>query len=47
MILDVRRPGEIAAGSIGAGLGVPLHELPRGRDEIPRDVELVVVCAGG
>ena len=47
VVLDVRRPGECAAGAIPGSLKIPLDEL-RGRlGELPRDREIVVHCQSG
>jgi NADPH-dependent 2,4-dienoyl-CoA reductase/sulfur reductase-like enzyme/rhodanese-related sulfurtransferase len=46
-ILDVRTPGEFAAGALPGAVNIPLGEL-RGRlHELPRDREIWVHCAGG
>jgi NADPH-dependent 2,4-dienoyl-CoA reductase/sulfur reductase-like enzyme/rhodanese-related sulfurtransferase len=46
-VLDVREPGEWAAGHHERALHIPLHQV-RGRlTEIPRDRPLAVYCAGG
>lgn len=47
VVLDVRNPGELAAGAIFRARHVPLAELPRRIEEIPRDRPVVVYCAGG
>ena len=46
-ILDVRTPREWAAGHIAGSLNIPLSRLRDQLDEIPRDGQLVVQCAGG
>lgn len=46
-ILDVRTPREWAAGHIAGSLNIPLSRLRDQVDEIPRDGQLVVQCAGG
>ncbi len=47
ILLDVRNPEEVAAGTIGGSKLIPLPEL-RGRlKELPRDKEIIVFCAVG
>ncbi len=46
-ILDVRRDDERARGGIAGSLHVPIHELERRMDEVPRDTEVWVHCASG
>jgi NADPH-dependent 2,4-dienoyl-CoA reductase/sulfur reductase-like enzyme/rhodanese-related sulfurtransferase len=46
-LIDVRTPGEFAAGRIPGAINIPLEEL-RGRiDEVPRDRPVVVHCQVG
>ncbi len=47
VLLDVREPHEHAAGHIEGAVNVPLSELRRRVDEIPRDREVWVYCAAG
>ena len=47
LVLDVRAPGEHAAGHMEDVLHVPLGELAKRLDEIPGDRSVVVHCAGG
>ncbi|MGE5131609.1 MAG: rhodanese-like domain-containing protein [Gemmatimonadota bacterium] len=47
VVLDVRNTGERAAGAIEPSLHIPLAELPRRLDEVPRDRAVVVYCAHG
>jgi rhodanese-related sulfurtransferase len=47
MLLDVREPHEYAAGHLEGAVNVPLSELRRRVDEIPRDREVWVYCAAG
>lgn len=47
LILDVRGDGERAQGSLAGSLHVPLQELSRRLDEVPRDRQLILHCAGG
>jgi hydroxyacylglutathione hydrolase len=46
-IVDVRRPGEWAAGHIAHAVHIPLSELPARSGELDRSLPLHVVCAGG
>ncbi|MBV8331820.1 MAG: sulfurtransferase [Candidatus Eremiobacteraeota bacterium] len=47
VLLDVRLAQELAAQAFDGALHVPMHELPRRLDEIPRDRTIVVMCAHG
>ena len=47
LVLDVRNAGERETGAIDGSLHIPLNQLARRVDEIPRDRPLVVHCAGG
>jgi len=42
--LDVRPAGEFEAGHIEGAISIPLEEIGRRRDELPRDKEVVVYC---
>lgn len=43
-VLDVRRPDEVATGSVPGAINIPLPEL-RGRlRELPRDRDILIVC---
>jgi rhodanese-related sulfurtransferase/DNA-binding transcriptional ArsR family regulator len=44
--LDVRPPDEFAAGHIPGALSIPLEELERRLDELPRKREIVAYCRG-
>jgi len=46
-LLDVRREGEAQMGKIEGSANVPLNHLEERLDEIPRDREVTVYCAGG
>ncbi len=48
-VLDVRRPAEFAAGHIEGALNIPVHELAKRIEELPGDVDTVIVvyCQGG
>ena len=45
-VLDVRPPEEYAAGHLPGALSVPLRELERRLEELPRDREIVAYCRG-
>lgn len=45
-LLDVRPPEEYAAGHIRGAVSMPLAELERRIDELPRDRLVVAVCRG-
>jgi hydroxyacylglutathione hydrolase len=47
MIVDVREPSEYAAARIPGAVSIPQADLATRLDEIPRDRELLIVCAGG
>lgn len=46
-VLDLRNLGELEAGSLPGSLHIPMAELRRRLDEVPRDGALVLYCAGG
>ena len=46
-VLDVREPGEWAAGHHQRAIHIPLHLVRDRLDEIPRGQPLAVYCAGG
>lgn len=46
-VLDVREPGEVAAGAIENSVRIPLGQLPARVEELDRDKLLVVHCKGG
>ena len=47
LVVDVRLPAEYRAVHLEPSLSLPLDELARRRDELPRDRELVLVCRTG
>jgi len=47
VLVDVREPWEFDYCRIDGSLSVPLAELPRRVEELPRDRPLVVVCHHG
>lgn len=46
-LLDVRQPEEFKSGHISGAKLIPLHELARRVNELPRDRQIVCVCASG
>ena len=46
-LLDVRTPTEYAAQSIEGSFLIPLQELERRIDELPREKDIVVYCRVG
>lgn len=46
-LIDVREPGEYAAGHIPGAVNIPQADLAARTDELPRDRELRIVCQGG
>jgi len=46
-IVDVRNPGEAAAGMIPGAVNIPVGQLPDRVDELDADAPTVVYCAGG
>jgi rhodanese-related sulfurtransferase len=48
VILDVRNPGEIEKGKLVEGaLEIPLPELRKRLNEVPKDKKIVVSCMSG
>ena len=47
MLLDVREPDEFARGHLEGAVNLPLSELRRRIDDVPRGRELWVYCAAG
>jgi rhodanese-related sulfurtransferase len=46
-LLDVREPDEFAGGHIEGAINVPLSQLRRRIEDIPKGVEILVYCAAG
>jgi phage shock protein E len=46
-LLDVRQPEEFHSGHIAGAKLIPLGELDRRLREVPRDREVVCICASG
>jgi rhodanese-related sulfurtransferase len=47
LLLDVRNPSEVRAGAIEGHVNIPLRQLRRRLDELPRDKRIVVYCQVG
>ncbi|MDY7089602.1 MAG: rhodanese-like domain-containing protein [Actinomycetota bacterium] len=47
IVLDVRNPGEVAAGAVEGARHIPLAQLPARLAEIPTDRPVVVCCRSG
>jgi hydroxyacylglutathione hydrolase len=47
LLLDVRTPAEWSAKRIEGSVNLPLSRLPTRLEEVPRDREVYVLCAGG
>ena len=47
LLLDVREAAEVAAEGLPGATHIPLHELRRRLDELPRDTPIHVCCAVG
>lgn len=47
LILDVRSPNEVAAGSLPPSVNIPLDELQMRLNELPENKEIVAHCATG
>ena len=47
VLLDVREPHERTFATIDPSIHIPMYEVPRRLDEIPKDGHVVVYCHGG
>lgn len=47
LVVDVRQPEEYAAGHIAGSKLIPLGDLSKRLNELPRDREIICVCASG
>ncbi len=47
LIVDVREPEEYQAGHIAQSKLIPLGELSRNLNKLPKDKEIICVCASG
>jgi len=45
-VLDVRPPEEYAAGHLPGALNIPVHELEKRLNELPKRREVVAYCRG-
>jgi phage shock protein E len=46
-LVDVRSPGEFAAGHIDGAVNIPVQDLSSRMREIPKDRPVVLYCASG
>jgi glyoxylase-like metal-dependent hydrolase (beta-lactamase superfamily II)/rhodanese-related sulfurtransferase len=46
-VVDVRNPGEVAAGTVPNAITIPVGQLPTRLDELDPSLPTVVYCAGG
>ncbi|WLV25320.1 rhodanese-like domain-containing protein [Aciduricibacillus chroicocephali] len=46
-LIDVRNPGEFASGHVKGFQNIPLNDLPKYLDTMPRDKEIIVMCESG
>jgi rhodanese-related sulfurtransferase len=47
LVIDVRQPGEYQAGHIAGAKLIPLDTINQRMKELPKDREIVCVCASG
>jgi hydroxyacylglutathione hydrolase len=47
LVIDVREPAEYEAGHVPGAVSIPQADLALRLDELPRERDLLVVCAGG
>lgn len=47
LVIDVRQPNEYSAGHIAGSKLIPLGELGKRLNELPKDREIICVCASG
>jgi len=47
LLLDVRQPEEFRSGHISGAKLIPLHELRSRQNELPKDRQIVCICASG
>ena len=47
LIIDVRQPDEYRAGHINGAKLIPLNELRQRMAELPKDTDILCVCASG
>lgn len=46
-LVDVRTPQEFMMGRIPGAVNIPLNEIMQRMGELPKDKEIIVVCASG
>jgi rhodanese-related sulfurtransferase len=46
-LIDVRNPGELAAGAIPGARRIPLAQIPTRLADIPQDRPIIVYCTSG
>ncbi|MEI8193366.1 MAG: rhodanese-like domain-containing protein [Flavobacteriia bacterium] len=47
IIIDVRSSGEFAGGHIKGSKNIPLQELPKKLNSLPKDKVIITCCASG
>lgn len=47
MIVDVREPSEYAESHVDGAVNIPLGDIIKRLDEIPKDEEVIVYCRSG
>lgn len=47
VLLDVREPMELAIVAVDGALCMPMNEVPRRLEELPREAEIAVLCHSG
>jgi rhodanese-related sulfurtransferase len=47
VIIDVRSPGEFVGGHIKGSKNIPLQELPKKLNSLPKDKVIITCCASG
>ncbi|MEZ4297084.1 MAG: rhodanese-like domain-containing protein [Polyangiaceae bacterium] len=46
-LVDVRSPGEFSSGHIDGAINVPVGDIERHLDRIPKDKPVILYCASG
>jgi len=47
LLVDIRTPGEVAAGVIAGAVHLPMDQIPTRMHELPRDKDVVLYCRSG
>ena len=47
LLVDVRRPDEVAAFKIASAVNIPVDTLPARAKELPQDKLIITTCASG